>query len=98
MHAAAAAARHMRADVGRGRQGLQCVVVVIVGTGGFAADQWKVVAVGRFSWVQPGSRHLQKDPRSWLYSHGAKTRTKGTNAFSASQLSDESWFGEKKGT
>jgi hypothetical protein len=51
MHAAAAA-RHMRADVGRGRQGLQCVVVV--GAGGFAADQWKVVAVGRFSWVQPG--------------------------------------------
>jgi hypothetical protein len=90
MHAAAAAAaRHMRAGVGRGRQGLQCVVV-IVGTGGFAVDQWKVVAVGRFSWVQPGSRHLQKDPRSWLYSHGAKTRTKGTNAFSASQLSDES--------
>jgi hypothetical protein len=33
----------MRADVGHGRQGLQCVVVV-VGTGGFAADQWKVVA------------------------------------------------------
>ncbi|CAM6011663.1 unnamed protein product [Sphagnum balticum] len=80
MHAAAGA-RHMRADVGRGRQGLQCVVVV--GTGGFAAEQWKVVAVGRVSWVQPGSRRLQKDPPSWLCSHGAKTRTKRTDAFSA---------------
>jgi hypothetical protein len=57
---------------------------------------WSVVAVGRFSWVQPGSRHLQSDPPSSLYSHGAKTRTEGTNAFSASQLLDESWFGEKK--
>lgn len=55
-----------------------------------------MVSVGRFSWVQPGSRHLQKDPPSSLYSHGTETRTKGTNAFSALLLLDGSWFGEKK--